>query len=171
MDLYMIILRIVHIFSGAYWVGAGLFLMLVLSPTLRSLGQSSTPVLTNMFKHTRFAQLFPLASFLTIVSGLALYDNVSDHFNSDWMSSDSGIVLSIGSLLGILAFLHGSTATGPITNRVGKLLLELDAQSTPPTNEQLGRLRELQMKMARNSRASAMMSWAALIGMSMARYM
>lgn len=35
MDVYLIVLRIVHVIAGAFWVGAGLTASLFLQPTAR----------------------------------------------------------------------------------------------------------------------------------------
>ncbi len=38
MDLEMVVLRILHIVFGVFWVGSAFFLVLILEPRLRALG-------------------------------------------------------------------------------------------------------------------------------------
>ena len=42
MNIDIVVLRLLHIVSGAFWVGTILFMALILRPKLRSLGPSGT---------------------------------------------------------------------------------------------------------------------------------
>ena len=171
MDLWMIILRLIHIFAGIIWVGYGMFMLFLLVPTARQLGPEGQSFLRSFLKHSRFNLTMPLVSLLTTVAGLLLFYEVSDGFNSDWMGSDGGIVLSIGVTAGLFAFGHGGTATGPITSRLAKLGDELDAQDGPPSDEQRAQLSELQRKMSLHTRISVGLLIISVVGMASARYM
>ncbi len=171
MDALMIALRLVHIFAGIFWAGSGLFLLIVLMPAMDVMGQEGNRFRQGFVAKSRFNKAMPIASLLTTVAGLWLFVRVSDEFNSDWMSSDGGIMLSIGSLAGLLAFGHGASVTGPTFQKMADLINAIEAQGSPPTDEQIAELQQLGQKSHIHGRISVALMVIAIIGMSAARYM
>ena len=172
MDTYMIVFRLIHIFAGVVWLGSGFFTLAFLQPALRGMGgMQAQAFMENFFKNTRFEIAMPLSGLLTTIAGIALYYRISDHFNADWMGATPGIVLSIGSVAGIVAFLHGSTAIGPVTQKLNKLAQTVATQGTPPTEEQLSQMRALQARTRTHGTISVGLMIIAVIGMVSARYL
>jgi len=171
MDIYMVVLRLIHFFAGIFWVGAGFLLIGFITPTVRALGKDGQTFMKGFVTQSKFTQAMPVASISTTITGLLLYYSVSDHFNSDWMSSAAGVVLTIGSVAGVLATLHGTFDTGPTTSRLAALGKQLEAQGGPPSEAQMAQLRTLQAKNARASQISLVLMIISVIGMASARYM
>jgi len=170
MDVFMVVMRLIHIFAAVYWVGAGIFVAAMLLPALRNQNADGDRFFLAIFKHTRFELSMPVSALLTTLAGLVLYDRVFDHFNADWMQSSAGIVLTIGSLAGIAAFLHGGAAIGRTT---GKYHAALKAvyEGPEPTQEQQETLERVRAKIMRQAPTSLVMQLVALVGMAAARYM
>jgi hypothetical protein len=171
MDIVMIVLRLVHIFAGILWAGSGFFLLLVLMPAMEAMGQEGARFRQGFIVKSRFTTVMPIASLLTTLAGIILFVRVSDHFNSDWLSSDGGIVLSIGSLAGLLAFGHGTSTTRPTFKKSAALLKAIQAQGNPPTEAQIAELQALGRESVRQGRISVLLLIVAIVGMSAARYM
>ncbi|WP_119071947.1 hypothetical protein [Aggregatilinea lenta] len=171
MDEYMVVLRLIHIFAGIVWVGFAWFMTFVITPTVRASRQDGQAITRNLFKHSRLLNVMPVTSLLTTVSGLLLYYRISDHFNSDWMSSTAGVVLSIGSVAGIAEFLFGGTVIRPTGNSLAKLGAEIERQGGPPSESQLSQLHALQERMGKSELPSTVLTIVAVIGMAAARYM
>jgi uncharacterized membrane protein len=171
MEEYMVVLRLVHIFAGILWVGAAWFMVFLVSPAVRAIGQDGQVFMRGFLKHSRFAMLMPVVSLLTTVSGLLLYYRVSDHFNGDWMHSAAGVVLTIGSVAGLAEFIFGGSVIGPTSQKLADLGSEIEAQGGPPSEEQLGRLRTLQSRMGKIEPISTALTIIAVAGMAAARYM
>ncbi len=171
MDEYMVGLRLVHIFAGIVWVGFAWFITFMLRPAVQALGKEEQAFMRGLMKHSPVVSVMPLASLLTVVSGLLLYYRISDHFNSDWMSSTAGVVLSIGSAAGIVEFVFGGVVIGPTMEKISKLADALESQGQPPSQDQLAQLRGLQTRMRWADPASLVMTTVAVIGMAAARYM
>jgi uncharacterized membrane protein len=168
MDIYLIILRIIHFFAGIYWVGAGIFLVTMLTPALKNMGtEGESSVMRHLYMDTMYTMSFPAASILTTVAGILLFWEVSDHFNSDWMGNATGVVLSIGGLAGVLAFGHGAGALGPITNK-HKALLTATADGATP--EQLTEIAALNEKIVMHGKISLGLMIVAVVCMASARY-
>ncbi len=125
----------------------------------------------SFFKNTKFEIAMPLSGLITVVAGLALFYRVSDGFNSDWMGSTAGIVLSIGSVAGLAAFLHGSTMIGPVTRKMTALMNEIGTQGTPPSEAQMGQMRGLHGQTRMHGQISVGLMIIAVIGMVSARYL
>lgn len=171
MDVYLVILRLIHFFAGIFWVGAGFFMIGLVAPTVRTLGKDGQAFMKGFVARSKFMQAMPVASISTTISGLLLYYSVSDHFNSDWISSAGGVVLTVGSVAGVLATLHGVTHTGPTTSRLAALGKQLDTQGGPPSESQLAELRTLQARNAHAGQISLVLMIVAVVGMASARYM
>lgn len=171
MDEYMVGLRLVHILAGIVWVGFAWFMTFMLRPAVKAQGQEGQAFMRGLIKHTPVVGLMPVVALLTVVSGLLLYYRVSDHFNSDWMSSAAGVVLSVGSAIGIIEFIFGGAVIGPTMKKLGQLASQLEGQGGPPSDAQMTQLRALQNRMGWAEPLSSAMTIAAVIGMAAARYM
>lgn len=155
MDEYMIILRLIHIVAGVYWVGAGMLFSFFLLPTVRA---GNSKFLLDMITKTRYSISFPLSAVSTVVAGILMYWRVSDGFNADWMELDSSIVLSIGAVAGILALGHGGAVLGPLTGKY------VEAASNAAETQ------ALEEKMQQHSNISLALLVISVIGMATARY-
>jgi len=107
MEVYIIVLRILHIFAGIFWVGAALLTTFALIPMVKSVGGEGHKAMHLFLSKSRFPFFMPVTALVTTVAGLLLYERSSGGFDADWMRSANGIVLSIGVVAGILAFGHG----------------------------------------------------------------
>ena len=167
----MLIFRLIHIFAGAFWFGAGVFMIAFIEPTLKNVGAGGQPFMRAFIKHTKFGVAMPVSAILTTIAGVALFYRVSDHFNADWMGSTAGIVLSIGATAGLLAFLHGATMIGPNTSKMSRMMDELDKLQGPPSDEQVARMRALQRASLVHGRISALLIVVAMSCMISAKYL
>lgn len=166
MDVYLTILRLVHIFSGIIWVGAGLTFTYIVAPAVRESGPAGGVFMRNVLTKTAFDKLMPAVSSLTVIAGLLLYWEISNGFDADWMGSANGMVLSIGVVAGIGAFGHGGAVIGRTTGEIKKLG---DAIQGPPTPEQAQQMAALQEKLTKHSHISAILMVIAVVGMAAAR--
>lgn len=168
MDTYLTILRIIHIFSGIMWVGAGLTFTYIVAPAVRESGPAGGVFMRNVLTKTQFDKLMPTVSLLTVGAGLLLYWEISNGFDADWMGSTGGIVLSIGVLAGLGAFGHGGAVIGRTTGEMKKLGDAIQGQPTPEQATQMAALTE---KLNKHSHISAALMVVAVLGMASARYM
>lgn len=166
----MIILRLLHIFSGVFWVGTTLFMWLFLTPTVKQMGADGPKVMRTLLNTTQFSQVIGITSIITLLSGLWMYYKVSNGFDADWMSLTSSIVLSIGAIAGIGASGHGASVLRPTSEKIAALGNEIAAGGGPPTPEQGAAMAELQAKMAQGTQMTAIMMIIAVAGMASFRY-
>jgi hypothetical protein len=166
MQFIIIVLRLVHIVAGAFWVGSALMIALVLLPGLRKAGPGSERVLPM----AQISRALSIASLLTTVAGLLLYVLLS-RFAWGWIVSPAGIGLTLGSLAGLAAFLLGLLSTGPTAKKLAALGGQIQAAGGPPTPQQMAELSRLQAKLSTSSKWSTGLAAAALALMAVARYL
>ena len=166
MQFILIVLRLIHIAAGAFWVGSALMLALIILPEMRKAGPGSERSLPM----SQISQAMGISSMLTTAAGLLLYWLVSG-FCWVWISSPLGIGFTLGSLAGIAAFLFGMFSTGPTSGKIAALAAQMQAAGGPPQPEQLAEMGRLQAKLASSSKWSTILATTALALMAMARYL
>jgi hypothetical protein len=165
-QLVIIVLRLIHIIAGAFWVGSALMIALVLLPAARQAGPGGEGALPM----AKISEAMSLASLLTTGAGLLLYGWVS-RFAWGWIVSPVGLGLTLGSLSGLAAFLLGLLSTGPTAKKLAMLGGQIQAAGGPPTPEQRAELGRLQAKLTASSTWSTILATASLAFMAAARYL
>jgi len=100
MNVLMISMRVVHIFSGVFWVGVSFFNIGFLQPTVRATGAEGQKVMQHLSSQTRFTLTAYTAATLTLLSGWIMYWYLFG-FRFSVLSSGYGLFLTIGSIAGI----------------------------------------------------------------------
>ena len=166
MQIVLIILRLVHIAAGSFWVGSALMLAMVILPGVRKAGPGSERALPM----AHISQAMSIASLLTTVAGLALYAWMS-RFAWGWITSPMGLGLTLGSLAGVASFLFGLLSTGPTAAKMGVLAGQMQSAGGPPKPDQVSEMARLQVKLAASSTWSTILATGALVFMAVARYL
>ena len=171
MDWYMVVLRIVHILTGAFWVGAAYTTFAFIVPTSQAIGADSQRFMEQMMGRRRFPTIVLTATVFTVVSGILLYWRDSNGFSSPWMSSPTGIGFSIGALAAIVSFLIGPLVLLPTFNRLGALGAQIAAAGGPPSAEQMSELHTLQRRIRNWGIADLVFLTIAVFFMAISRYL
>ncbi len=112
MDFSLILLRLLHIGLGVFWVGAIVFNTLFLVPAIRDAGPDGAKVAAGLMKR-RFMDITPVVAIVTIISGLWLYWRASGGFQPAYVHSPMGGALAVGGLLAIVGFAVGIAVMRP----------------------------------------------------------
>ena len=120
MTAEILVLRLVHILGGIFWVGSGLFTTFFLVPALASSGPSAGPVMTALQRRHLFTAL-PVSALLTILSGLRLMWIGSAGFAPAYFASASGGTLAASGAAAIVAFLLALLVARPAAVRAARL--------------------------------------------------
>ena len=167
MNTLFILLRLIHILFGVFWVGTTLFFVLFFNPVVRAAGSAGGAVMGRL-STTRFSTLMAISAFLTVAAGTIMYAIDSNGFQWNWISSPTGISLTIGSLAGIAAFLEGLMLQKPAIARLSAIHKEIQEAGGQPSAEELQEMQSLQKKLGKVSLRGAMMMVISVIGMSIA---
>jgi uncharacterized membrane protein len=167
----VLILRLLHVLSGVFWVGSVLFFARFLLPTAAALGPAAGPVMNHLSQVRKVPQMLIGAGLISILSGLGLYWHDSLGFQGPWMRSPTGMTFATGGVLAIIAILIGLTVNRPTADRLGALMAEIQARGGPPTPEQAASMRALQGRLGSALRFVAGLLILATSAMAMARYL
>src|SRR5258708_2044037 len=169
LQLYLTVLRIIHIFGAVAWVGGGIFLLSVLTPTVRDAGPDGGRFMLQLSKYGRLGRLLTMSSIVTVAAGILLYYPTTNSLDQSYLRSPNGITLTIGAIVGLLAFLHGAFVSGPVTRKMEAVAKQiLDQKGTPPA-DLMQQAQALGAKLGRNASVSVGMAAVALLFMAAAQ--
>lgn len=168
METLRIALRLVHIFSGTLWVGAALFVTLFLEPTVRMAAAEGGRFMERLVTQTPFPKYMTVASLLTVITGVTLY-GLDSGFGLNWISSREGLVFTLGSVTGLVAYATGQFVISPTAQRIGALGQEMVMVGGPPSSGQMAEMSTLQIRAARFGRIELVLMVISVAGMAGAR--
>ena len=171
MDTYMVVLRIVHILAGVFWVGAALTTLLFIQPTARELGPAAGPFMMHLAGRKRLIDFVLSAGGLTVLAGLLMYWRVSGGLEPDWIGSAPGVALTVGALCAIAALAIGGSIVRPTIKANLAIGREVAAGGGPPTPEQAAQLQVLQRRGTAAGKAIVPLLIVAVVMMAAARYL
>jgi uncharacterized membrane protein len=164
MNTLMIVLRWLHIFSGVYWVGAGLATTFVIVPAVGATGDAGRQFMGYLMTKTKFSLSMLVAGLTTVIAGTTMY--VIDAGAEGWANSGSGIVFGIGGVFGIAALAFGFFIPR-INGEIGKLGAQIQGKPTP---EQAARMQALRRQVTMISYTNAVCLILATTLMATARF-
>jgi uncharacterized membrane protein len=163
----MIVLRLLHILSGVFWVGAGLAMFFFIGPTLGATAEAGQKFSQHLMTYTRFTAIMTASAVLTVLAGFILYWIDSGGFTSAWMHSGAGLGFGIGAFFGLIGLVFG-IMVGNTNGALAKLGAQIQGKPTPEQMAQIGLLRK------RQSIVSPINAYALILAtlfMAIARYM
>ena len=169
MSAKILILRLVHVLGGMFWVGTALFTTLFLVPALTSAGPAAGQVFAGLQRRKLYLAL-PLTAILTIASGMRLMMIVSGG-SPAYFASVPGRTYALAGLLAILAFLLSLLVARPAAIRSGRLSASL---ATATESDHAAITAELARLSRRGGTATAIATVMLLLtaaGMAVARYL
>jgi uncharacterized membrane protein len=171
MDWYAIILRVIHIAAGIFWVGAVFVLFLFIQPSVRELGPEGQRFMGHLTVKRKLTVVVVLAATFNIVAGILLYWRASGGFDVDWITSGPGIAFTVGGLSAILTLALGLSITKPAVDRMGALGQEIAATGGRPTPSQASEMQRLQARAVLIGRVSMVLLTIAVVTMATARFL
>jgi hypothetical protein len=171
MDTYMVVLRVVHILAGVFWVGAALTTVFFIQPTAREVGPAAGPFMMHLAGRRRLVDFVLIAAGLTVLAGLLMYWRVSGGLDPDWIGSAPGISLTVGALCAIAALAVGGSIVRPTIMATLAIGQAVAASGGPPTPEQAAELQALQRRGTAAGKVVVPLLIVAVIGMAAARYL
>ena len=170
MNVYLIVLRIVHILGGVFWVGAAMTFFFFIEPTARTLGRQAQPFMKQMLGVRRLPIYILTAHLLVVLSGILLYWRDSSGFRLDWITTGPGLGFTIGGVAAIGATVVGALFIRPNVEAFGALTDRLATAGGPPTEEELGEVHRLQETLRRLGAIDLALLTVAVLTMATARY-
>jgi hypothetical protein len=168
METLRIILRTIHILSGTFWVGAAIFITLFLEPTVRNAGAAGGRFMERLFTETPLMKYMVFSSLLTVLTGITLY-GLDSRLTLSWIMTREGLVFTIGSVAGLVAYTTGQFVIAPTAQRIGTLGHEMAIAGGPPSPIQINEMTSLQGRASRFGRLELVLMVISVAGMAGAR--
>lgn len=130
MNYLTLVLRLVHIVGGIFWVGAALLMNFFIGPTLRATGDAGKQFIGHFLVRTRFVMTMNISVIVTAIAGFWLYGIDSRWFTSPWMHSGAGTGFSIGAFFGFIGLITGFM-NGNNNRKMAQLGAQIQGQPTP----------------------------------------
>jgi uncharacterized membrane protein len=169
MDWLQIVLRVVHIGAGIFWVGSATFLLVFVEPTVQALGPKAGPVMAHLNQVRKMPVVIAYSAILTITAGIWLYWRDTNGFDLDIITTSVGIGFTVGAIAAIIAFVIGLTMVRPRVERLGALAGAMGSGS--PTQEQVQEMGQLQGALRGISIFNEVLLVIAVAAMASARFL
>ena len=157
----ILLLRLIHIGAGAFWVGAVFTFFLFVQPAAVAVGPEATKFTYQLLHHRRLPVVILGAAAVTVLAGIWLLVITSNGLDPDILFDVSRLGYTVGGVAAILTFAVGALYVYPRTRVVEATLGRLIAEARPPTPEE-------QQMLARTARESRRAGWLVLVGLAVA---
>ncbi|MBI2759561.1 MAG: hypothetical protein HYX49_12915 [Chloroflexi bacterium] len=166
MNYLVIVLRLIHILAGMFWVGGSILFKFFIGPTVAATGETGQKFMAHMVTKAKITAHITAAAILNVLAGGWLYWLDAQGFTSAWWKSSTGIGFGVGGLLGLVGWVFG-IMVGVNTAKLGTLASQIQGK---PSSEQMSQIQAAQKQLAYASPISAYALILALIFMATARY-
>lgn len=167
----ILVLRLVHVLGGMFWVGSALFSTFFLVPAITAAGPAAAPVMGALQKRRLF-MILPVIALLTILSGLRLMWITSGGFRPEYFQTRSGATFAIAAAASIVTFALTLLVARPMavrgTQLAGELARAPEGEARAAIAAELARVRS---RGAVATMAGVAMLLLAASGMAVARYL
>lgn len=168
MDVFHIVLRVVHIGAGIFWVGSSTFFHFFIEPTAHAVGPQSGPFMGHLMQKRKAPIVIAVSGLITIVAGVWLYWRNTSGFDPDLVTSDTGLGFLVGGIAAIAAWVLGAGVVRPLVVRMTSLGGAM--ASGQATQEQVQEMGAIQARLHRISTITLVFLAIAVIAMASARY-
>ena len=157
----VLLLRLIHIGAGAFWVGSVFTFILFVQPAAVAVGPEATKFTYQLLHHRRFSLVILGAAITTVLAGSLLLIITSNGLDPDLLFSESRLGFTVGGVAAILTLGVGGLYIFPRTRIVERTLGQLIAEARPPTPDE-------QQTLARVGGQSRRAGWIVLAGLTIA---
>jgi uncharacterized membrane protein len=167
----ILVLRVVHIVGGIFWVGSAMFTGLFLLPALAKAGPAAGQVMIGL-QQRRLYTVLPTVALLTMVSGLRLMWITSLGFSRAYFASPVGHTYAVSGMAAIISFIIGMLVARPAAVRVASLGQQLAATTDTAARDSLSaEMERMRRRATVGSTIALVLLILAATGMSVGRYL
>ena len=170
MTTEILILRLVHIVGGIFWVGGTLLTTFFLIPAIASMGPAGGEVFAAVQRRKLSTWMFS-ASLLSVAAGLRLMWIASSGFSSGYFATATGKAFGFAAALAVLALLLGMMVARPAAMRAAQLGGSMASAPPEKRPEIAAQIAVLRRRSAIFGTTVAILLLLAAAGMSVARYL
>jgi uncharacterized membrane protein len=170
MTAEILVLRLLHVVGGIFWVGATLLQGLFLFPALMESGPAAGAVMAGLQKR-KLMSILPVVAILTILSGARLMMIGSASSGGAYFQSNMGRTLTLGAAAGIIALAIGMMVGRPSAMRAGQLNARMAKASDAERSTLAAELAAITRRAGVASKTVTVLLLIAASAMAVARYL
>ena len=167
MDALIVVMRILHIVFGVFWVGTVFFMVFILTPRLRALG----PTIQSPVMRVLMPVMIPymmVSAIITVLSGVVLtlvlrWGALGTLFTTGW-----GWSMIVGFVTSLVAAFIGFGIVIPLGRRQAALASSIEGR--PPGPEEAQQLGQLGARIGSLTLTNFVLLIIATVTMAIARY-
>lgn len=168
---FMLVFRILHVAAGVAWAGSVFLFVVLVQPSAGAVGPAATPFMMELLARRKLVSwLLSLAGTTIVAGGFLYWKHVDDAGFGDFISSNFGIVLTIGAVAAIAAFGIGVFGTRPNVARLLALGKQAGAAEGPPPPEIAQEIPRIQARLKTLGQVALSLIVVAVLAMATARY-
>jgi len=165
-----VILRLIHVVSGAFWFSSALIMFVFLQPTAQATGPGGQGFMLHLLRRRRLADVVFGAAILTVGAGSILFWWDSDGLQLDWITEPTGLAYTIGAVAAWLGFLGFAFVGWPAARRLTAIAGTVQDEGRPPTDEEQRELGRSQRQLRQAGLTVLVLVSVAIVAMATARY-
>ena len=166
MDIEFVVVRLLHIVSGALWVGAAVFLAFVLGPRVAALGPAvEGPVMGAIGRAT--GPVMGAAGAITILAGVYMALRLRWGSLDRWFDTGWGWARALGFVVSIAAMALGGATDAAVSKIAG---ISEGMAGRPPSPEEAAEMQRLSAQVRTLGRVAAVLVVIAVGSMASARF-
>ena len=170
MHAEFLVLRLIHILSGIFWIGGGLYTFFFLGPALASTPAAMGQVMAALQRRRVFT-VQQIAAALVLLSGLRLLMIDSAGFSGSYFATGPGRTFAIAGVFAVVAGVFNFGVARPTMLRAGAVAAALAASADPGEKVRLTQeLDKLRKRGAMAGMLAVSFGILAASGMAVARY-
>ena len=169
MNSFFLSVRVLHILFGAVWLGAAVFVSLLLMPAVREAGPEGGKVMMGLGRR-RVPVFIATVSGMTVLTGLWLYWRFTDGFDLSLVNTAGGHMFGTGGVLGLIAAVIATSVVGRNMKRAVAALGQVE--TTEPAGRQalMDQVLRFRQRAARGGRIVATLLILTTVLMALGHY-
>jgi uncharacterized membrane protein len=132
----VLVLRLIHILAGAFWLGAAVTMFLFLQPTATAIAPEGQRFMLHLLRNRRFSEVVLLAASLTGAAGAILFWRDTNGLEIAAMTQPQGLGFTVGAVAGGVALLLFVFVGYPAGRRMIAIGSRLAGEHRPPSEDE-----------------------------------
>jgi uncharacterized membrane protein len=166
-QIFVMVLRVLHIGAGLFWVGSVFFMTRFVLPAIQEAGPDGGKFAAVLMRGGRVQRAMIESAGVTIVAGLFMYGRYIVQTDGVWARSPIAMGYGVGAITAIVAFILGLTINAPAARRMQAIA---GSAGGPPSAEQQAEIGRLRERIASTSRIVLGLLTISVISMAVSRY-
>jgi hypothetical protein len=171
MNPLILVLRLLHIVSGAFWVGTIITTVFFIEPTAKALGGEGERFVAYLAIRRGLVVVLVIAATTAIAAGALLYWIDSGGLRLEWITSHTGLGFTAGALAALSAFAIVPIFFRPEADRLTAVAAGRITSTDSETNSQRDERERSERRFRRWSLIQVSLLIFAIAAMATARYL